>query len=102
MDTQSLCRRKDVKACDEACFCVPLVIVVACGPRAHTYPSVCLQTASSPPVSPSREGETQKERYERLREEAAKQGMRMLEEERERNREMNDLLKARVDDLEHG
>ena len=26
--------------------------------------------------------------------------MRMLEEERERNREMNELLKARCDDLE--
>jgi F0F1-type ATP synthase membrane subunit b/b' len=41
-----------------------------------------------------------KDRYERLREEAARQGMRMLEEERERNREMNELLKARCDDLE--
>ena len=53
-----------------------------------------------PCTSPVKDAESQKERYERLREEAAKQGMRMLEEERERNREMNDLLKNRAADLE--
>jgi len=40
------------------------------------------------------------DRYGRLREEAAREGMRMLQEERERNREMNELLKTRCSDLE--
>jgi len=51
--------------------------------------------AESPTTSPVRDAE----RYERLRGEAARQGMKMLEEERERNREMNELLKVlRVQD----
>jgi Trm5-related predicted tRNA methylase len=55
--------------------------------------------ANSSPATPTRD-QSQKDRYERLRDEAARQGMKMLEEERERNTEMNELLKARVEDLE--
>jgi len=43
---------------------------------------------------------TERQRYERLREEAAKQGMKMLEEEKERNREMTELLQAQIKTLE--
>jgi len=43
---------------------------------------------------------TERQRYERLREEAAKQGMKMLEEEKQRNSEHIGLLKAKIDSLE--
>ena len=50
--------------------------------------------------SPSSPQDSNSDRYGRLREEAAREGMRMLQEERERNREMNELLKTRCSDLE--
>ena len=77
------------------------------GPNAS--PRTC--TASSARCSPSdscgdfvheddASPATEKQRYARLREEAAKQGMKMLEEEKERNREMTDLLQAQIKQLE--
>ena len=54
------------------------------------------QPVLSSPPSP----QDSNDRYGRLREEAAREGMRMLQEERERNREMNELLKTRCSDLE--
>ena len=60
-------------------------------------PSSCEEGGGEDATSPT---STERQRYERLREEAAKQGMKMLEEEKQRNSELTGLLKAQIDSLE--